>query len=225
MDCITLFSKTRSGSIVILNSGEKLIKMIQSIPIPDNSNASEIEILFSHNVYRNHGLSEKIICDRDRIFMSKFWKSLFKLLISQNCSFNRISSSNRSKIADIQPRDRRNNTIFRQLPKRQLGRAPDGLQIGIQLCYIEHHFFFPVLLQIPPKTIPAHIFSTPSFAVSNLLTRIQKKEDTEIQRIREIEKRNTPKINASPHKFAQSDQVQLFPKILFHLSLVSNEVN
>ena len=32
------------------------------------------------HVYRNHGLSNKIISDRDSIFISGFWKKLFKTL-------------------------------------------------------------------------------------------------------------------------------------------------
>ncbi|GJW60516.1 putative mitochondrial protein [Tanacetum coccineum] len=36
--------------------------------------------LFLDNIYKLHGLPSSIISDRDKIFMSLFWQSLFKLL-------------------------------------------------------------------------------------------------------------------------------------------------
>ncbi len=54
--------------------------MIRSIPIPENVDAVEVAKLFKDHIYRNHGLPQKIISNRDRIFMSKFWKTLFELL-------------------------------------------------------------------------------------------------------------------------------------------------
>ena len=41
--------------------------------------ASTVAKLFLDNVYRLHGLPQTIISDRDRIFTSQFWQTLFKL--------------------------------------------------------------------------------------------------------------------------------------------------
>ena len=42
--------------------------------------AYETAKLFIDHIYRHHGLPDVIISDRDKIFMSRFWKALFKML-------------------------------------------------------------------------------------------------------------------------------------------------
>ncbi|GJU82300.1 triacylglycerol lipase 2-like protein [Tanacetum coccineum] len=43
-------------------------------------NASQVAQVFLDNVYKLHGLSESIISDRDKVFISNFWKALFSEL-------------------------------------------------------------------------------------------------------------------------------------------------
>ena len=54
--------------------------MLHIIPLPDNYDAVFVASTFLSFVYKYHGLPEKIISDRDSVFMSIFWKSLFKTL-------------------------------------------------------------------------------------------------------------------------------------------------
>lgn len=52
--------------------------MVRCIAVTKNITAPETATVFKEHVYRNYGLTEKIVSDRDPIFMSNFWKSLFK---------------------------------------------------------------------------------------------------------------------------------------------------
>ena len=80
MDFITPLPKSRNGNVGVLNVVDRLSKMLRVIPIGPNMDAPSTALLFKNNIYRHHGLPTNIICDRDPIFMSKFWKTLFKLL-------------------------------------------------------------------------------------------------------------------------------------------------
>ena len=80
MDFIVPLPKTKNGNSGIMNVVCKLSKMIRLIPITEDINAPKVAQKFKEHVYRSHGLPSKIISDRDPIFMSKFWKSLFKSL-------------------------------------------------------------------------------------------------------------------------------------------------
>ena len=71
---------TRKGNSGILTVVCKLSKMIRLIPTKNDITAPEVALKFKEHIYRNHGLPEKIISDRDPIFMSKFWKALIKSL-------------------------------------------------------------------------------------------------------------------------------------------------
>ena len=39
--------------------------------------------LFIKEMFVNYGLPREIICDRDKKFVSEFWKSLFKLCVAK----------------------------------------------------------------------------------------------------------------------------------------------
>lgn len=80
MDFVIPLLETENGYSGILNVVDKLSKMIRIIPIRSNITAPEVALKFKEHIYRNHGLPKKIISDRDSLFMSKFWKALFKSL-------------------------------------------------------------------------------------------------------------------------------------------------
>lgn len=42
-----------------------------------------VERVFMYNIYKLYGLLKRIVSDRDKIFLSNFWKELFKHLQAQ----------------------------------------------------------------------------------------------------------------------------------------------
>ena len=80
MDFIGPLPETKQGFSGIMTIVCKLSKMIRLIPIKHTISAPETAMKFKEVIYRSHGLPKKIISDRDPIFMSKFWQTLFKSL-------------------------------------------------------------------------------------------------------------------------------------------------
>ena len=54
--------------------------MAHFIPTHTNASAPQIANLFISHIFRYHGLPKSIISDRDKLFTSKFWTSLFRSL-------------------------------------------------------------------------------------------------------------------------------------------------
>ena len=80
MDFILPLPETKNGYSGIMTVVDKLSKMVRLIPIKSTINAPDTAMKFKEHIYRNHGIPNKIISDRDPIFLSKFWKALFKSL-------------------------------------------------------------------------------------------------------------------------------------------------
>ncbi|GKB00087.1 putative mitochondrial protein [Tanacetum coccineum] len=55
-------------------------KYAHFLPLAHPYTASQVAQLFLDNVYKLHGLPKTIVSDRDKVFMSLFWQSLFKKL-------------------------------------------------------------------------------------------------------------------------------------------------
>lgn len=80
MGFIVPLPETKNGYDEILNFVDKLSKMIRPVSIVKDITAPEFSLKFKDNIYRNHGMPSKIISDCDSLYMSKFWKTLFKSL-------------------------------------------------------------------------------------------------------------------------------------------------
>ena len=55
---------------------DRLIKYAYFISYKEGLTAKELTYAFNRNVIANHGILKEIISDRDKLFTSKFWKSL-----------------------------------------------------------------------------------------------------------------------------------------------------
>lgn len=59
---------------------DRLTKFAHFIALSSGFLASSLVVIFLAEVYRLHGVLRTIVSDRDKIFISKFWKELFKAL-------------------------------------------------------------------------------------------------------------------------------------------------
>lgn len=79
MDFITCLPKS-NGFEAILVVVDRLSKYSHFIPLKHPFTARSIAAIFVKEVVRLHGIPESILSDRDPLFVSIFWKELFKLV-------------------------------------------------------------------------------------------------------------------------------------------------
>ncbi|GJT64417.1 reverse transcriptase [Tanacetum coccineum] len=65
------------GKSVIMVVVDKLTKYAHFMALSHPFSASQVAQVFIDNVYKLYGLPESIVSDRDKVFMSRFWKDLF----------------------------------------------------------------------------------------------------------------------------------------------------
>nr|GEW78768.1 ankyrin repeat-containing protein [Tanacetum cinerariifolium] len=89
LDSETLTLPKSEGYTVILVVVDRLSKYAHFVPLHHPYTAKTIATAFLREVVRSHGILESIISDRDRVFLSQFWRELFKL---QGTNLKRSSS-------------------------------------------------------------------------------------------------------------------------------------
>ncbi|PNX92586.1 Ty3/gypsy retrotransposon protein, partial [Trifolium pratense] len=77
MDFITHLPNS-FGHTVIWVICDRLTKYVHFIGLPSRFTAKDIAMRFSTEICRLHGLPKSIISDRDPLFLSNFWKELFR---------------------------------------------------------------------------------------------------------------------------------------------------
>ena len=68
------------GYNCILSMTDRVGSDVRIVPTRTNIAADELALLFFKNWYCENGLPADIISDRDKLFVSKFWKALMKLM-------------------------------------------------------------------------------------------------------------------------------------------------
>ncbi|GKC42238.1 ty3-gypsy retrotransposon protein [Tanacetum coccineum] len=79
MDFITQLPPSK-GKVCIWVIVDRLSKYAHFLPLSPNYTAITLASIFMHEIYRLHGLPKTIVSDRDPLFLSRFWKELFKLM-------------------------------------------------------------------------------------------------------------------------------------------------
>ncbi|KAL0313429.1 UNVERIFIED_CONTAM: Transposon Ty3-G Gag-Pol polyprotein [Sesamum radiatum] len=67
------------GKDTVLVVVDRLSKFAHFIALKHPYSAASVAQLFLDNVFKLHGTPKSIVCDRDSICMSVFWRELFKL--------------------------------------------------------------------------------------------------------------------------------------------------
>ncbi|KAG3132286.1 hypothetical protein C6341_g22985 [Phytophthora cactorum] len=80
MDFVFGLPKDKAGNTGIVVFVGRLSKMDHLAAVPDTIDDEGTALLFLDRVFRQHGLPEAIVLDRDPRFTPKFWKSLFQVL-------------------------------------------------------------------------------------------------------------------------------------------------
>ena len=71
------------GMTVIWVIVDRLNKYAHFLSLAHPYTAASIAKMFLDNTYKLHGLPRMIVSDKDKVFISKFWQELFKLLGTQ----------------------------------------------------------------------------------------------------------------------------------------------
>jgi len=77
MDFITGLLRMVRQHDFIMVSVDRLTKVAYFIPMKSTFSASDVALVFIRDVVRFHGVTNKIVLDKDAKFTSKFWKELF----------------------------------------------------------------------------------------------------------------------------------------------------
>ena len=77
MDLITDLPLTKHGHDAVLTVVDRLTKLVRFVPTRKDASAAVIAGLMRQHWFRAYGLPTSIVSDRDRRFVSHFWRALF----------------------------------------------------------------------------------------------------------------------------------------------------
>jgi hypothetical protein len=77
MDFVGPLPKSK-GYDMILVMTDRLTNYVKIEPIYKTATARDVADILYQSWYRQFGLPQAITCDRDKLFISKFWMELFK---------------------------------------------------------------------------------------------------------------------------------------------------
>lgn len=79
MDFITHLPPSHGKSVVWVIV-DRLTKYAHFLALPAQFSAATLAPIFLSEIYKLHGMPKSIVSDRDRVFLSHFWRELFRLM-------------------------------------------------------------------------------------------------------------------------------------------------
>ena len=218
MGFITPLPRTKKSNSGILKVVDKLSKMIRLIPVTHDIDAPGAALKLKEHVYRNHGITEKIISDRDTIFMSKFWKTLFKSLgtkLAPSSAYH-PQTDRQSEIMN-----RKAEEVIRAFSNYRKNDWEEHL-VDFEAAYnsaVNSTTLCPPFFMnygIHPRTVPVEVWNTKNPSVNEFLSDIEDitnfvHDIIEIQNKKTAEYANQSRID---HDFCVGDKVWLSTKNL-----------
>ena len=218
MDFITPLPKSKNGNTGVLNIIDRLSKMLRVIPIKPNIDAPSTALLFKDNVYRHHGLPKKIICDRDPIFMSKFWNALFSLLgtkIAPSSAYH-PQTDGQSEILNRKLEEMIRS--FVSFDKKDWDKYLVDFEVAYNSSVNATTTFTPFFLNygIHPKTVPLDLLTSENPAASKFILNMQEAVKEARKQIEEANMKAAEYVNKGrrPSSFKAGDKVWLSTKNL-----------
>ncbi len=213
MDFIAPLPKTKNGFSGIMTIVCKLSKMIRLIPISHTITAPETAMKFKEVIYRNHGLPQKIISDRDPIFMSKFWTTLFKSLgtkLAPSSAYH-PQTDGQSEIAN-----RKIEEMIRAFANFRKDNWDEFL-IDFEVAYNSSTNAttlcspFYINYGLHPRIVPVEALATNNPSVNDFLRNTQNASQFAFHRIKEQNKKMADYANKTrkAHDFKVDDEVWL----------------
>jgi hypothetical protein len=72
----------------ILSITDCLGSDVHIVPTTSDINAEDLALVFFNHWYCENGLPSNIICDRDKLFVSKFWKALMGVKLKMSSAYH-----------------------------------------------------------------------------------------------------------------------------------------
>jgi hypothetical protein len=155
------------GFDCILTITDKLGSDIRIIPTTTDLTAESLALLFFDNWYCENGLPLEIISDRDKLFISKFWKNLSLLTgIHHKCSSSfhpqtdgQSERTNRTVIEAIRYHVERNQSGWKRALPRIRFNIMSSLNVSTGFSPFQLRFgkcprIIPPLIKLPPNPNP-----------------------------------------------------------------------
>jgi len=218
MDFVTPLPTTKNGAVGILVVVDRLSKMLRIIPTPPNLTAPITAKLFKDHIYRHHGLPSVIISDRDSIFMSLFWKSLFSMFgtkLTPSSAYH-PQTDGQSEIANRKIEEM--IRCFVNFSKDNWDEHLVDFEVAYNSSVHATTSFSPFYLTYgnQPRVIPIETMHSPNPAASDFLSNIQSAMQSAQNAIRKANSYTAAYANRrrSPSNFKVGDQVWLSTKNL-----------